>query len=68
MKIVLLIAVAVLATSCSQTIPSIQPCDVLVRTDPKPDTARYIVKNDRAFAQQVAQHKGRYSLYKCGGK
>jgi len=35
---------------------------------PTERTALDIVKNDRAFAQQVASHKGRYSLYKCGGK
>jgi len=68
MKIALLIVVAVLATSCTKTIPSIQPCDVLVRTDPKPDTARYIVQNDRTFAIGVASNRERYSLYKCGGK
>lgn len=66
MKIAFMIAVAVLATSCNQTIPSIQPCDVLVRTDPNPDTARYIVKNDRTFAIGVASNRERYNLYKCG--
>lgn len=68
MKIVLLIAVGLLVTSCTKTIPSIQPCDVLVRTDPKPDTARYIVQNDRTFAIGVASNRERYKSYKCGIK
>lgn len=66
MKIALMIAMASLATSCTKTIPSIQPCDVLVRTDPKPDTARYIVQNDRTFAIGVASNRERYKSYKCG--
>lgn len=68
MKIAMLIVVALLAASCNQTIPSIQPCDVLVRTDPNPDTARYIVKNDRTFAVGVASNRERYKSYKCGIK
>lgn len=55
-----------LLSACSSTVPSIQPCDVLVRTDPKPDTARYIVQNDRTFAIGVASNRERYKLYECG--
>ena len=57
-----------LLASCSTTAQVTNPCDVLVKMTPTERTALDIVKNDRAFAQQVAQHKGRYNLYKCGGK
>lgn len=66
MKCVCLLIVCLICASCTKTIPSIQPCDVLVRTDPKPDTARYIVQNDRTFAIGVASNRERYKSYKCG--
>lgn len=62
----LIILSPLLLASCSQSIPSIQPCDVLVKQTPSEATARYIVKNDRPFATQVASHRGRYKQYKCG--
>lgn len=57
-----------LCASCSTTAILTSPCDVLVAQTPTEDTARYIVKNDRPFAQQVAAHKGRYTKYECGKK
>lgn len=50
--------------ACSQT-AGIKPCDVLVNMSPSEVTARYIVSNDRPFAQQVAQHRGRFGAFKC---
>ncbi|APD21374.1 hypothetical protein Iz_30 [Brucella phage Iz] len=51
--------------ACSSTAKLTSPCDVLVLMSPSEQTARYIVENDRPFAQQVAQHRGRYGAYKC---
>lgn len=53
-----------LLPACSSTAIT-SPCDVLVLMSPSEQTARYIVENDRPFAQQVAQHRGRYGAYKC---
>jgi hypothetical protein len=33
--------------------------------DPKPETNRYLVANDRPFAQSVAMHRGRYAQWEC---
>lgn len=41
--------------SCSETLTD--PCDVLVRMEPKPATNSYIVANDRSFAVSLAQHR-----------
>jgi hypothetical protein len=65
MKYIILLSPLLLA-SCSQSIPSIQPCDVLVKMTPAEASARYLVANDRSFAQSVAAHRGRYKQYKCG--
>lgn len=51
------------AASCSPTLTD--PCDVLVRMQPKPATNSYIVANDRSFAVSVAQHRGRFQKYRC---
>ena len=50
--------------ACSQSLTS--PCDVLVKMEPAPATAGWIVRNDRPFAQAVASHRGRYRHYRCG--
>lgn len=65
MKYLILLSPLMLA-SCSQSIPSIQPCDVLVRMTPSEASARYLVANDRPLAQSIASHRGRYKQYKCG--
>ena len=51
--------------ACSSHVSLTSPCDVLVLMSPSEQTARYIVENDRPFAQQVAKHRGRYGAYKC---
>lgn len=66
MKTLILVAALLLLASCTKTIPSIQPCDVLVKQTPTEATAKYLVANDRPFAQSVAAHRGRYKQYKCG--
>lgn len=43
-----------------------EPCDVLVRLDPKPETNSFIIAHDRGFAQGVAMHRKRYAAYRCG--
>lgn len=55
----------VLVAACSGNPALTDPCDVLVRLDPLPETNSYIVKNDRSFAQGVAMLRGRYQLYGC---
>lgn len=63
-----MLATTILLSACSLTAkPNLtNPCDVLVKQTPSEDTARYIVKNDRPFAQSVASHRGRYAAYGCG--
>lgn len=55
-------------TGCQSTKSLSNPCDVLVRLEPKAATADYMISNDRNFAVGVAQHRGRYQKYQCGGK
>ncbi len=55
-------------TGCQSTKSLSNPCDVLVRLEPKAATADYMITNDRSFAVSVAQARGRYQKYKCGGK
>lgn len=62
-------ACCLMAVAGCQTSPAVtEPCDVLERLEPSRDTARYIVQNDRSFAQGVAIHRGRYQRYGCAKK
>lgn len=55
-----------LAVAGCQTGPGLtDPCDVLVRMEPRPATNSLIVARDRPFAMAVAQHRGRYQRYRC---
>lgn len=54
------------AVAGCQTSPDVtQACDVLVRIEPKPATARWLVDNDRPTAQAIASHRGRFERYGC---
>lgn len=59
-----LLFVSFLVGACQTAVTD--PCDVLVEQTPSPETSSYIVANDRPFAVQVAQHRGRYQAYGCG--
>ena len=61
-----LFALCLAAAGCQSRPAVTDPCDVLVRMDPKPETNRYLVDNDRPFAQSVAMHRGRYAQWECG--
>ncbi len=52
------------AAACSATTAS-HPCDLLVKMEPQPATARYLVDNDKPFARAVAGHRARFERYKC---
>lgn len=52
--------------SCQTTAKLTEPCDVLVRIDPKPATNRFLIANDRETAQNTARHRSRYQQYRCG--
>lgn len=54
-----------LVAACSPTVT--HPCDLLVPLKPAPETARFIVENDRPFAEGVARHRGRVAKYGCEG-
>ena len=53
--------------SC-QTAKVSEPCDVLVAINPKPATNNYLITNDRPTAVSIAQHRGRFQLYRCDVK
>ena len=55
-----------LAAASCQSRTATEPCDLLVRMEPTPATAGYIVQNDRPFAQAVAMHRGRFERNRCG--
>jgi hypothetical protein len=59
-----LIFVPFLAAASCQTAGT-EPCDILVELNPKPETNRYIVANDRRFAVGIARHRGRYAKAGC---
>jgi hypothetical protein len=40
---------------------------VLVPINPAPATNSYLIANDRPTAVAIAQHRGRFQLYHCGG-
>lgn len=61
----MMLFVAFSAAACQSTKAVTDPCDVLVRLDPTPETNSHIVANDRRFAVQVAQARGRYAQYGC---
>lgn len=54
-----------LAVACQSTSLT-EPCDVLVRIDPKPASNSYLVAHDKQAAIAIAQHRGRYQNYNCG--
>lgn len=59
-------AFAACSAAACQTRPAVtDPCDVLVRMEPSPAAARYLVTNDRPFAEAVARHRGRFGKYRC---
>lgn len=61
----ILVFVPFLAAASCQTPSGAEPCDLLIRLDPLPATNRFIVANDRSFAQGVARHRGRYAKAGC---
>ena len=60
------LSVPFLAAAC-QTKAITEPCDVLVPINPAPATNSYLIANDRPTAVAIAQHRGRFQLYHCGG-
>ncbi len=65
----MLVCASCLAVASCQSSPALtDPCDVLVRQEPKPATNSYIVANDKPFAQSVAINRGRVKRYGCAGK
>lgn len=63
MKSLAILSLLVLA-GC-QTAAITSPCDVLVPINPLPATNKFLIKNDRQTAEQIAKHRGRYGTYKC---
>jgi hypothetical protein len=53
------------AAGCGNRLAVTEPCDLLVRMDPRPETNGFIVERDRTFAQAVAMHRGRYTKWRC---
>jgi hypothetical protein len=62
----MLLSVTCLAVVSCQT--PVQPCDVLVKISPKPETNRYLIANDRETAVGVSRHRGRYLGFQCEDK
>lgn len=66
LRLTQLFAISLAAVSCVPKTGLVDPCDVLVPINPKPETNRYMVENDKPTAQGVARNRERFSLYKCG--
>jgi hypothetical protein len=64
-KLTILICAGFSAAACSPTVKAIEPCDLLVPINPRPETNTYLVTHDRTAAVDIARHRGRYALY-CG--
>lgn len=62
----ILLFVAFSAAACQTTAKLTDPCDVLVRIDPKPATATWLVRHDRDTAVAIARHRQRVETYRCG--